>query len=152
MPVDTASALKLWVVMTRAVRSIEAPLRRQVEAHGLSLTEFGVLEVLLHKGTLAIGEIGSSILLTSGSMTYVVDKLAERGLLQRRACESDRRVVYAELTQQGRALIEAVFREHEVLLHDLMRGLQPEEQEAASELLKRLGLYAHQHGNVPPSA
>lgn len=152
MPVETASALKLWVVMTRAVRSIEAPLRRQVEAQGLSFTEFGVLEVLLHKGTLPIGEIGSRILLTSGSMTYVVDKLARRGLLQRRVCDSDRRVVYAELTQQGRGLIETVFREHEVLLHDLMQGLQPEEQEAASDLLKRLGLYAQQDRNAGAAA
>ncbi len=128
--------------MNRAVRSIEDHLRRQVEAHGLSYTEFAVLEVLLHKGSLPIGEIGSRVLRASGSMTYVIDKLERRGLLQRRTDDADRRVIHTELTEQGRGLIECVFQEHETLLGDVMGGLAPEEQEAAIDLLKRLGLHA----------
>ena len=142
MASETAASLKLWVVMNRALRSIEEPLRRQVEAHGISFTEFAVLEVLLHKGPLPIGEVGSRILLTSGSMTYVIDKLERRGLLQRRACDEDRRVIYAALTAEGRGLIETVFQEHARVLQDLMGGLHPDEQHEAAELLKRLGLYA----------
>lgn len=143
---DQATALKLWVVMNRSLQSIGEPLRRQVESHGLSFTEFAVLEVLLHKGTLPIGEIGSRILLTSGSMTYVVDKLEKRDLIRRQACAEDRRVVYAELTDDGRALIETVFAEHAVLLQQLMRGLTPAEQEQAADLLKKLGHAAKSAG------
>lgn len=139
---ETATALKLWVVMNRAQRSLEAHLDRQVQAHGLNLSEFGVLEVLLSKGPLPIGEVGDRILLTSGSMTYVIDKLARRGLLNRRPCASDRRVIYAELTPEGKTLIEVVFKEHAALIRDLMKGLKPEEQEQAIELMKRLGRYA----------
>ena len=145
MSASSDAALKLWIVMNRALRSVEDRLRRQVEAHGLSLTEFAVLEVLLHKGVLPIGEIGGRVLRASGSMTYVIDKLEKRGLLRRRACETDRRVIHAELTPEGRALIETVFEEHEQLIRELMRGLLPEEQETAIVLLKRLGLYAQQH-------
>lgn len=139
MDQETASSLKLWVVMNRALRSIEEPLRRQVEAHGISFTEFAVLEVLLHKGPLPIGEIGSRILLTSGSMTYVIDKLEQRGLIRRRACEEDRRIIYAELTELGRTLIETVFDEHAGLIRRLMQELRPAEKETAIDLLKRLG-------------
>ena len=146
MAAASETALKLWVVMNRAVRSIETHLRRQVEAHGFSYTEFGVLEVLLNKGDLPIGEIGGLILLTSGSMTYVVDKLERRGLLQRRACEEDRRVIYAALTEKGRRRIEAAYEEHARLIETLTEGLHPDEQRAATDLLKRLGLFAQ---NVP---
>lgn len=142
MPEASSTALKLWVVMNRAVRSIEARLRRQVEAWGLSYTEFAVLEVLLHKGTLPIGEIGGRILLASGSMTYVVDKLEQRGLLRRRASEADRRVIRAELTDAGRDLIARVFAEHERLLADLLAPLDADEQRAAADLVKRVGLHA----------
>ena len=142
---ETSTALKLWVVMNRALRPIEKRLEQQVEAHGLSFTEFAVLEALLHKGPLPIGEIGSLVLLTSGSMTYVIDKLVRRGLIERKACKTDRRVVHAELTKQGRSLMEEVFPAHATLIHDLMGGLQPEEQEDAINLLKRLGHYAENY-------
>ena len=140
MDAETAVSLKLWVVMNRALRSIEDALRRQVEGHGLSMTEFAVLEVLLHKGALPIGEVGDRVLRTSGSMTYVLDKLQQRGLLRRRACEEDRRVLYVELTPDGQGLIEPVFTEHAALLRALMSSLDTEEQQAATDLLRRLGL------------
>ena len=139
---ETVASLKLWVVMNRALHSIEERLRAQVEAHGLSMTEFAVLEVLLHKGPLPIGEIGDRVLRTSGSMTYVLDKLQQRGLIRRRACAEDRRILYAELTPEGRALIEVVFPEHAALITDLMSGLSPEERLTATELIKRVGLGA----------
>jgi MarR family 2-MHQ and catechol resistance regulon transcriptional repressor len=149
MDPETATSLKLWVVMNRALRSVEDRLRPQVEAHGLSMTEFAVLEVLLNKGTLPIGEIGDRVLRTSGSMTYVIDKLQQRGLLRRRACPTDRRVQYAELTDDGRALIEPVFTEHAALIRSLTACLSPEEQREATDLLRRLGLYAHGPQTVP---
>lgn len=136
------AALKLWVVMNRALRSIEDRLREQVEAHDLSLTEFAVLEVLLHKGDLPIGEIGDRILRTSGSMTYVLDKLQERDLIRRRRCPEDRRVLYAELTPKGRARIETVFPEHAALIGELTSALDVDEQRRATELLKQVGLFA----------
>ena len=135
-------ALRLWVVMNRALRTIEDRLSQQVEAHGLSMTEFAVLEVLLHKGPLPIGEIGQRILRTSGSMTYVLDKLQKRHLIRRRPSAEDRRVLRAELTEAGRALIEEVFPEHAALVATLMQGLTPAEQRETADVLRRLGLSA----------
>jgi MarR family 2-MHQ and catechol resistance regulon transcriptional repressor len=132
-------SLKLWVVMNHAFNSIEERLRQQVESHGMSFSEFAVLEVLLHKGPLPIGDVGDRVLLTSGSMTYVVDKLEERGLIGRRPCAEDRRIIYAELTEQGRELIEGVFEEHSALIRRLTGALSPAEQETMINLLKRLG-------------
>jgi MarR family 2-MHQ and catechol resistance regulon transcriptional repressor len=139
---DTPTALKLWVVLARAHRAVADHARRDIERHGLGMTEFAVLEVLHHRGPLPLGAIGERILLTSGSTTYVVDKLEERGFLSRRACDQDRRVVYAELTTAGREVIERIFPAHAEAIRKAMAGLSPAEQRRATELLKRLGLAA----------
>lgn len=140
--VDRASALRLWVILNRAVNSIGEVLSEQVSGHDLSYTEFAVLEVLLHKGALPIGEVGDQVLLTSGSMTYVIDKLEDRGLLHRRPCPDDRRVLYVELTDAGEDLITDAFDEHAALLGALMEVLDESEIREASEHIKRLGKHA----------
>ncbi len=139
---DTRAALKLWVVLTRAQRAMADRSRRNIESHGLSATEFAVLEVLLHKGPLPIGEVGERILLTSGSTTYVIDKLEERGLLRRRRCLTDRRVQYAELTKEGSERIAGIFPDHAEAMREAAGGLSAEEKERAIELVRKLGLAA----------
>lgn len=136
---ETATSLKLWVVLARAHRAVADHARRDIEGHGLGVTEFAVLEVLHHRGPLPLGEIGERILLTSGSTTYVADKLEERGLISRRACEDDRRVVYAELTTSGREVIERIFPAHAEAIRRAVNGLSPAERQRATELLKKLG-------------
>jgi MarR family transcriptional regulator, 2-MHQ and catechol-resistance regulon repressor len=139
---ETASALKLWVILNRAHRAIAERARRSVERNQLSLSEFGVLEVLYSKGPLLVGDLGAKILLTSGSTTYVVDKLEERKLVARRPCPSDRRALYVDLTDQGRELIGQIFPEHAEALRHAMEGLTSEEKQIAGTMLKRLGRYA----------
>jgi MarR family 2-MHQ and catechol resistance regulon transcriptional repressor len=143
---DTASALKLWVVLSRAHRAISEHARRQIERQGLRPTEFGVLEALYHKGPLMLGEVGERVLLTSGSTTAVVDKLEQRGLLRRRTSSEDRRVCYAELTEDGRALVAGIFPAHAHVLRGVMGGLTTEEKQIATALLRRLGLHAAEQG------
>ena len=136
------TALKLFVVLSRAHRAVAEVTRRDIERHGIGVTEFGVLEALYHKGPMLVGEVGSRILLTSGSTTYVIDKLEQRGLVRRRPCESDRRALYVELTDEGQALIERVFPGHAAVIEAAMRGLTQEEQRTMTALLKRLGQHA----------
>lgn len=141
------ASLKLWVTMSRAHQAVHEALRRDMERRGLSMKEFAVLEVLLHKGRLPIGEIGDRVLLTSGSMTYVIDQLEEEGLIQRKPCPEDRRIIYVCLTDKGRALIEEIFPEHAALIERLMDGLSCEEKREAAALMKRLGLRAAELGS-----
>ena len=134
-----AAALKLFVVLARARASVEAHLHANVGAHGLTLTEFGILEVLYHKGPLLLGEVQKRILVSSGGVTYLVDRLEEKGLVERRACTEDRRARYAALTPQGEALIARIFPQHAELIRELMSALSLEEQRLAADLLRRLG-------------
>jgi len=147
---DQERALRLWVVLSRARESVAEHLHADVGRHGLTLMEFGILEVLFHKGPLLLGEVQRRILVSSGGVTYLVDRLERKGLVERRACPDDRRARYAALTARGEELIRGVFPQHAACIEDLMSVLTPEEQTAARLLLRRLGIAAM---NTPiPSA
>ena len=134
-----ATALKLWVVLARALSSVQAHLQESVTRHDLTLTEFAILEVLYHKGPLLLGEVQRRILVSSGGVTYLVDRLTQKGFVERRDCPQDRRARYAALTPEGEALIERIFPDHAACIEKAMSGLSTEEQRTATELLRTLG-------------
>ena len=138
-PSQRDTALKLWVVLNRAHSAVSAHAEADVARHGLSLAEFGALEALYTKGPLLVGELQQKVLKSSGGMTYVLDRLQEKDYVQRRPCETDRRAIYAELTDEGRELMDRIFPMHARSLEDAESGLTPAQQEEAIELLKQLG-------------
>lgn len=135
-------SLKLFIVLSRAYKAINEHVNKAIQANGLNPTEFAVLELLYHKGDQPLQQIGGKILLASGSITYVVDKLEQKGLLKRVACPNDRRITYAVITDQGKAYIESVFPEHAKRIDQLMSSLTEDEKHEAIHLLKQLGLPA----------
>lgn len=149
-PPGTEAALKLWVVLSRAHASISAHAAAHAADHGLSLTEFAILEVLYHRGRMVLGEIQRRILVSSGGITFLVDRLAEKGLVVRQECPEDRRAKYVALTREGTRMIREVFPSHALALVDAMRGLSVAEQQEATALLRSLGLTAAD-GGLPPS-
>ena len=146
---DRAATLHLIIALGRALQAIERGVAPHLVACGLSLTEFAVLEVLYHKGALPLGEIRDRILLTGASTTYVVKKLEERGLMRRRECAEDSRVVFGELTAKGRALIDQVFPPHVELLQQAMGGLSVSQKREAIRLLRTLRLHARRASGEP---
>ncbi len=136
------AALKLWVVLSRAQAAVAAHAEADVARHGLSLAEFGALEALYHKGPLLVGELQRAVLKSSGGITYVVDRLQEKGLVERRPCAEDRRATYADVTEEGRRMMDRIFPLHARSLAAAMAGLGAHEQLRARELLKTLGLEA----------
>lgn len=137
---DSNQSLKLFIVLSRAYKAINEQVNKLIQSKGLNPTEFAVLELLYHKGNQPLQQIGGKILLASGSITYVVDKLEEKGLLKRIACPNDRRVTYAQITEEGKTFIGEIFPGHEERIHELMSSLTAEEKQIAIELIKKLGL------------
>ncbi|MBP2239924.1 MarR family 2-MHQ and catechol resistance regulon transcriptional repressor [Cytobacillus eiseniae] len=133
-------SLKLFIVLSRAYRAVNENVNKLIQTYGLNPTEFAVMELLYHKGDQPLQQIGGKILLASGSITYVVDKLEQKGLLSRVACPKDRRVTYAQITEQGKAFIEDVFPDHAKQIDAYMSELSPEEKDMAIGLLKKLGM------------
>lgn len=136
---DRSASLRLMIVMSRALRAVSASTREHLKEHDLSMTEFGVLEALYHKGALPLSALAERVLITGASMTYTVKQLETRGLIRRRPCAEDQRVVFGELTEEGTKLIARVFPEHAEQLRIAMRGLTRHEKRQAADLLKRLG-------------
>ncbi|ASK60750.1 MarR family transcriptional regulator [Virgibacillus phasianinus] len=139
---NSANSLKLFVVLTRALQSIEKQVTKDIKSHGLNLTEFSVLELLYHKGEQPIQRIGQKILLASSSITYVVDKLEKKEYLGRKACPNDRRVTYASITEKGSKLMDDIFPKHIEAMDEILAGLDSDEKENMIEQLKKLGYHA----------
>ncbi|NMO96498.1 MarR family winged helix-turn-helix transcriptional regulator [Paenibacillus lemnae] len=135
-------SLYLLVVLARAYNSVMLHSTRSIQSHGLNTTEFGVLDVLYHKGSQPLQKIGEKVLISSGNITYVVDKLQKKNLLVRRASSEDRRVIYAELTPEGRELFETIFPDHQKKMDAAFGGLTEEEKKQASALLRKMGITA----------
>jgi len=140
MEKDTERALKLFIVLSRASKVILEESQKLIVEIGLNSTEFGVLELLYHRGQQPIQQIGKKILMGSGSMTYVVDKLEKKGLLTRVYCAIDKRITYISITEIGKELIQSIFPKHAKNIEMLMSELNEKEQDEAIALLRKLGL------------
>jgi MarR family 2-MHQ and catechol resistance regulon transcriptional repressor len=148
---DRELSLKLWIVLARAHRAVAERSRRDIERSGLTASEFAALEVVYHKGDLPVGDVAARVLLTSGSMTYVIDKLEHRGLLERKRCPEDQRVTYVGITAAGRNLMASLFPAHAEAIRHATAGLTADEKRLATVLLKRLGLAAAQGAGLAAS-
>ena len=137
-------SLKLWVVLSRAHAAVAEHSQADIARHGLTPMEFGILEALHHKGPMLLGEVQKKILVTSGGVTYLVDRLAAKGLVERQRCDRDRRAWYAALTPAGQELIREIFPRHAEAIRHAMAGLTEEEKEQAIGLLRTLGRHAAQ--------
>lgn len=134
--------LKAFTVLHRATDAAQEVAKRNAQENDLNLTEFAVLELLYHKGDQPIQIIGKKVLIASSSITYVVDKLEKKGLVNRVACPTDRRVTFAALTKQGISFMETIFPGHEQKIAEIFDVLTEQELDTLSQLLKRVGIHA----------
>jgi len=141
-PYSETSAIHVWLVLWRAARAIEQNAINSVLGLGLGLSEFAVLEVLLHKGPLPVNVIGKKVLLTSGSITAAIDRLESRNLVHRTADPQDRRARIVHLTETGKRLIEDGIQRHAMDLEETLAVLKPGERMELIRLLKKAGLWA----------
>ncbi|MDE3199037.1 MAG: MarR family transcriptional regulator [Acidobacteriota bacterium] len=139
---DSPAATHVWLVLYRAARAVERNALASIAALGLGLSDFAVLELLLHKGPMPVNSLGRKVLLTSGSITTAVSRLETRNLVERKPHATDRRARIVELTPAGRKLIECAFTRHEQDMEKVMSVLKPAERTELIRLLKKVGLWA----------
>ena len=117
-----------YLVLMQTSKAIQERIRIEMINHNLNITEFSVLEVLYLKGKQTIQQIGNSILISSGSMTYVIDKLEQKGLLNRNACPDDRRAIHVALTDDGMDLMNEIMPKHQEFIDDMFESLDHDEE------------------------
>jgi MarR family transcriptional regulator, 2-MHQ and catechol-resistance regulon repressor len=136
---DQALALKLWVLLSRSYTAVSRHSEADIARHGLSAGEFAIMEALFHKGPLLLGEIQRKILVSSGGVTYLVDRLEAAGLVERHDSPDDRRARFAALTEKGTALMARIFPDHARAMERATAGLSAAEKRQAIDLLRKLG-------------
>ena len=139
---DTQLSMHLFRVFAKSFKSVNEHAAAGSKIEGFNPTAFAVMEVLFYKGPQPIQQIGAQLLLQSGNVTYVIDKLESRGYLHRRPCPRDRRVIFAELTPDGEALMSEYYPRYAERLHIALNGLNGDEKDQLIQLLRKLGKHA----------
>ena len=129
----------VWLVMMKAMRALTRYAAAGIAETGLGLSDFGVLELLLHKGPLPVNTIGPIVHLTPGSISIAVDRLVAKGLVSRVESAEDRRVRVVALTPRGKDLIVSAFRKHSGQMKRVFSQLSVEELRALEAALKKVG-------------
>ena len=141
-PEGSTTGPKLWVTLARAHGALASYVEHCVATEGLCLSDFMVLEVLLHKGPMTISEIGEKVLLANASMTSAVDRLEHKLLVVRQSSDTDRRIRIVDLTDEGRSFISDLYARHARDIETVTKVLTQREQDQLRTLLKKLGLSA----------
>lgn len=136
--IQRLSGIHLWLVLWKTFDAMRAHAVSNIASLGLGLSDFAVLEVLLHKGPMAVNTVGATIRLTSGSISVAIDRLENKGLVERRNDPADRRSHVVHLTREGRKLITCAFAAHATAMEEAASGLSPKERAQAIALLKKL--------------
>lgn len=141
------SGIHLWLLLWKASRAVETRARASIQAEGLCISDFSVLEALLHKGPLPVNTLGRKVLLTSGSITTAVDRLEQRGWVERHAAAADRRARLVGLTAEGTRFIRQQFVQHARDMERVFTGLDARQRRALASLLRKLGQAAEVREN-----
>ena len=142
MKKDTPTPVHVWLVMMKATHAISRYGLVDLEESGLGLSDFAVLEVLLHKGPLPVNVIGPKVNLTPGSISVAVDRLVAKGLATRAESSEDRRIRIVALTPRGKGVITPVFRAHAETMGKIFAALSSGELRLLEQSLKRIGKHA----------
>jgi MarR family transcriptional regulator, 2-MHQ and catechol-resistance regulon repressor len=127
-----------FLVLMQTSKAVQDRMKLEMTKNNLSITEFSVLEVLYQKGKQTIQHIGNSILVSSGSMTYVIDRLEQKGFLNRSDCPDDRRVIHVSLTVDGNKLMENIMPKHQEWVDNIFSSLNNDESDLIVKLLKKV--------------
>src|SRR5580704_2001852 len=144
-----AQVAALGMAFRRVFRSLSRLRGRDTHLGGgeLSHAQFELLMELHERGELPAGELAAAARMSPGSVTQMLDHLAECGHVERVRSPTDRRVVVSRLTPQGRGKIEAKHAAWKGRWEQALAGLELAELQAATRVLTRLGEMVEQ---VPP--
>jgi DNA-binding MarR family transcriptional regulator len=136
----TKRRLRLWLRLYAATSVIEREMRRFLRARfATTLPRFDLMAALERSPEgLTMGELSRRLMVSGGNVTSIVTGLEHDGLVYRRSPASDRRTSYVALTEQGGAAFQAMAREHEHWIDQLLADVADEDANALTDLLAEL--------------
>jgi len=134
---ETQLNLNLIVALNRSLSNLRKRELPVIRDAGLTLPQFGVLEVLYHKGDMRICAIIEKTLSTGGNMTVVINNLIKDKLISRYKDPEDQRAYIVKLTDKGHTLMEELFPKHIVTINQEFEHMTKEERSQLLHLLKK---------------
>lgn len=132
-------SLKAFVVIMKASKTLEEIVKKDIAKHGMKISDFAILEALYHKGRQTIKQISEAVLINTGSITYVIDKLEKNNYLERIHCKDDRRVVYIEITEKGKEVMNEIFPKHQQVIEEIFSDIPDEHKQIIIDTVKTIG-------------
>ncbi|MBO6795005.1 MAG: MarR family transcriptional regulator [Balneolaceae bacterium] len=132
--------LNTFIKLMRSTESLNNRLLRHLSENDLTVSQFGVLEALLHVGPQNQKELGARLLKSGGNITMVIDNLEKSGWVERKKNPKDRRAMIISLTKNGKSFIEDFFPKHLERIVGEFEVLTPEELEELGRLAKKVGV------------
>jgi MarR family 2-MHQ and catechol resistance regulon transcriptional repressor len=139
---EDSPGVHAWLILMKAHRALMKHAENSFATLEIGLTDFVILELLLHKGPQKVSDIGRRVGLTSGAITAAIDRSEKQGLVARSFDAQDRRSRVVTLTAEGRTLIQKAFARHSEAMEGAMSALTTSEQRTLAALLKRVGTEA----------
>jgi DNA-binding MarR family transcriptional regulator len=109
--------------------------RRFMEKSGLSFSQVNILMRLFHNGSSAVSSIGEELGFSSAAASQTVERLVQMGLVERCEDPSDRRSKILTLTEKGRELMKAAFKDRSQWVKDLAVSLPKDQQQVVTDAL-----------------
>ncbi|WP_018128028.1 MarR family winged helix-turn-helix transcriptional regulator [Balneola vulgaris] len=138
------NTLNAYIKMMRASESIMRRLCRSLSEVGLTISQFGVLESLLHLGPQNQKEIGTKLLKSGGNITLVIDNLEKNGYVKRKKDDNDRRALIVSLTAKGEKFISEYFPKHLEKIEEEFNVLSETEKKELARICKKVGMKAEE--------
>jgi DNA-binding MarR family transcriptional regulator len=154
IPPRTQLPLRVHVRLATCRNLMMREMRRSVERWNLTLPQFDMLAELARSGDegFTFVELSRLLLVTSGNLTGIVDRLEAEGLVARNPDQSDRRVIRIRLTPRGRQLTREILPKHAEDVHQVLSFMPRERLDLLSGLLGELREGLHQRAEQAAEA
>lgn len=132
--------LDAYIRFSRASLSIQNRLSKHLIENELTISQFGVLEILHHIGPLNQKDLAKKLLSSNSNLVTVIDNLEKNGLVRRERSEADRRNFIVHLTDKGRKVIVEIFPKHLNMISEAFNKLNEREIDTLGRLSKKIGM------------
>lgn len=142
METGEPSLVQVWLVLSRCYRSLVDFLEGGIATQGVCVSDFMVLEALLHKGPMPIATIVERTRLTHAMTHASIERLMSEGYIRQQGASAPQSPWTLELTQGGDEFSRTLYAQHEQEIVAVMGVLDPSERRILLDGLRKVGLYA----------
>lgn len=131
-------ALELFEKLSKVTDKLRKVQAKQMFEEKLTSPQFSVMYVIYKNGSISLKKIGEELMVTGANITCVVDNLEKENLVKRVPSREDRRVINAELTEEGKQKIESLFPEFTKNIAEAFNNLTETEMHELLKLTEKI--------------